>query len=110
MRDRQNGELHKNRLTQEITIKELTTIMKIFAVYDSKAETHLLPAFIKNSADALRGFADAANNPEHPFCKYPADYTLFELGTYDEDAATFVIHEAKLNLGLALEYVKKDST
>lgn len=82
--------------------------MKIFVVYDSKAKVHLLPAFIHHSADALRGFEAASNNPEHAFGKHPADYTLFEIANYNEEKAEFDVHKAKINLGTALEYVNID--
>ena len=57
---------------------------KIFTVYDSKIEAYLQPFFQKATPQALRTFTDMVNNPDHPFHSHAEDYTLFELGVYDE--------------------------
>lgn len=77
---------------------------KIFTVYDSKAEAYLPPFYTQATGLALRSFEAAANKPDHDFCKYPADYTLFELGTFDEQTANFTFLPAMLNLGIALQF------
>nr|UXQ88125.1 MAG: nonstructural protein [Microvirus sp.] len=60
-------------------------IHKIYSVYDSKAETYTPPFFQHREAMALRTFADCCNDDGHTFGKHPEDYTLFDLGTYDDD-------------------------
>ncbi len=77
---------------------------KIFSIYDSKAEAYLPPFFLNATGLALRYFEDAANNPEHDMSKYSADYTLFELGEFDENTCAFQFHNAMINLGLALNF------
>ena len=57
---------------------------RIFTVYDSKVEAYMQPFFQKGLGQALRTFTDMVNNPEHPFHKHAEDYTLYELGTFDE--------------------------
>ncbi len=79
-------------------------MQKIFTVYDSKAEAHLPPFFSPATGLALRAFETAANTPDHDFNKYPGDYTLFELGFFDEIKCDWAFHEAKINLGTALEF------
>lgn len=58
--------------------------LKSFAIYDVKAALYLQPMFFRRRQEAERSFALAANNPESDFFKYAEDYSLFELGTYDE--------------------------
>ena len=62
--------------------KEPEMKYQIYAVYDSKAEAFMMPFFMEKDAQAARGFQDAVNNPETPFGKHPADYTLFRLGDW----------------------------
>ncbi|AXL15275.1 nonstructural protein [Microviridae sp.] len=57
----------------------------IFSIYDSKAEAYLPPFFLHQMAMARRAFHDAVNNPESQINKHPADYTLFQIGTFDDD-------------------------
>lgn len=78
--------------------------LKIFTVYDAKAEAYLSPFFLPTTGLALRGFADVANEPNHQFNKYPSDYTLNEIGTYEESTAQITMHANKINLGTALEH------
>nr|WAE43871.1 MAG: nonstructural protein [Microviridae sp.] len=78
--------------------------MKIFAVYDSKAEAYLPPFFLLSRGMALRSFTEIATDGKSQIFKYPADFTLFELGEYDDSNATFSLHEAKISLGSALEF------
>lgn len=78
--------------------------IEIFSVYDSKAEAYLTPFFLATKGLAIRSFTQAINDVKHQFAMYPADYTLFHLGTYDDSKGSFDILEAKVNLGSGLEY------
>lgn len=81
--------------------------LKIFSVYDSKAQAFLPPFFLPNEEMAKRTFADCVNSPSHQFGINPADYTLFALGEFDDNAGTMESYPPS-SLGLAVEYVKKD--
>lgn len=61
-------------------------MMKIFVVFDSKSEGYGIPFFQRTTGEALRGFTEAVNDPQKQsaVAKYPQDFTLFELGEYDE--------------------------
>lgn len=83
--------------------------MKLFTVYDSKTESYGKPFCMLTKGEALRGFADVANDPQTQISKYPADFTLFELGDWNDANAEFSIHEAKINLGTANEFKKEIS-
>lgn len=58
--------------------------MKVFSVYDSKAEAHLNPFPMKTTGEALRAFESACKNPDSQFNKFPSDYTLKEIAVWDE--------------------------
>lgn len=63
-------------------------IHKIYAVYDSKAESYTPPYFQHTEAMALRIFGDTCNDKGHTFGMHPEDYTLFHLGEYDDSTGT----------------------
>lgn len=83
-------------------------IHKIFAVFDTKAEAYLQPFFTPTKGIAIRSFTDCVNNEKHEFSKYPADYVLFELGSFDDSNGLFTPLPAPLNVGVGVEFVKPD--
>jgi len=61
----------------------------IFSVHDSKAQAYLPPFYMRTKGEALRAFETTVKDTNTQFNKYPSDYTLVELGSFDE--ATGVI-------------------
>lgn len=80
--------------------------MKIFSVYDDKADAYTQPFFAPTSGVAIRQFAQAANDEGHEFSKHAADYTLFEIGEFDpQTGAIYAIDSGALKPhGNALQY------
>lgn len=79
-------------------------VTKIFTVYDSKAEAYLQPFTMATRGEALRSFADTVADPNHQFNRHASDFTLFELGEFDNLTCSFLIYEAKISLGSANEF------
>ncbi len=80
--------------------------LKVFSIYDSKAESFLQPFFCPNRAVAVRSFTTAAQDARSDFHRYAGDYTLFEIGDFDLEKGAWVEYEAKVNLGLASQYIE----
>lgn len=78
---------------------------KMFTIYDSKAFAYLPPFFIHREEMAQRAFGEACNSPTHQFGKFPADYTLFKIGVFDDETAVLVSF-APENLGNGLTFLK----
>jgi len=78
--------------------------ISIFSVYDSKTEIFSTPSFLLNKGTALRAILEAANDPSSSLSKYPADFTVFELGVFDDVEGTITMHPAKISLGTILEH------
>lgn len=81
---------------------------KIFAVYDSKAAAYLPPWISENAATAIRRFEASVQNPETDFARFPGDYTLFELGDWDQHSGEIRMNQAHTNLGTALSYLQNN--
>lgn len=79
-------------------------IKKQFAIYDSKAEFYSDPYPYHTTGEALRAFTETANDANSNISKHPEDFTLFEIGSYDNTSASWTPLEAKKSLGTALEY------
>ena len=78
----------------------------IYVVFDSKAEAYNTPFFMGAKGEAIRGFETEANNLQSMIGQHPSDFTLFELGTYDEKTAKFQMHKTPISLGVAIEFKK----
>jgi len=79
---------------------------KIFSIYDQKAYAYLPPFTLPTAEMAERTFRDCVNSADHAFGKNPADYTLIELGTYDDNKGLISPHEVVRTIGSGIEYVK----
>lgn len=58
--------------------------MLIFTVFDDKAGAFLPPFTAKSAGLAIRMFEQLSSQPDHQFCMHAGDFTLFQVGTFDE--------------------------
>lgn len=76
---------------------------RAYTIYDSKVEAYMKPFFAMSDGDALRSFVDAINSPDSPFFRHPDDYTLFQIGVYDDTHAELKSTTA-VSLGCAIQF------
>jgi len=82
-------------------------IQKIYSVYDSKSQSFTPPFFQHQEGMAIRTFGDCINNTEHTFGKHPEDYTLYDLGIYDDSTGTITQNKiSSVATGLQLQESK----
>ena len=79
-------------------------IHNVFSVRDQAADAYLPPFVLPRIEMAKRVFAQAVNSESHQFGQAPADYTLFCLGTFDDETGKFLIQPAQESLGNGLIY------
>ncbi|QXP08128.1 MAG: nonstructural protein [Arizlama microvirus] len=85
--------------------------LKLFVVYDAKTESYGVPFFRDFTANALREWSEVASaksDKNNQISKFPADFTLFEIGEFDQMSGIVRMYESKYNLGLAVEHIKQD--
>jgi len=82
--------------------------LKMFSIFDSKISAYMNPFFARTSQEAIRMFADAVGNPKQGFCKHPEDYTLFEIGAWDDQTAQIELLPTPHSLGVAVQFVSSD--
>ncbi len=81
----------------------------MFVIYDSKANAFMTPWFLTTQALAVRAFSDLANDPESNVSRHPDDYTLFTIGTFNDQTAKIHWEEPK-TLGNAIQFKKTQQT
>jgi len=84
-------------------------IQRVFTVYDSKAEAYLPPFYQPTVGQALRLFGDMCTDETHQFYRHPEDFTLFALGEYNDEKASFNLTATPVSLGLAVEFKKANN-
>lgn len=59
--------------------------LKVFTIFDGKANAYLRPFSLPSSAHAIREVSEVMQQPTGPFSDYPEDFTLFEVGEFDDE-------------------------
>lgn len=62
---------------------------KIYAIYDEKAEAYNAPFPLATDGLAQRSFEMACTNPATDLYKYPGDFKLYCIATWDDSKGSF---------------------
>lgn len=82
-------------------------VLKVFGIYDSKAEAYLPPFFMKSKGEAIRALTSHVCDPQHNFSKYAEDFTLFELGSWNDSTSKFDLLPTPHSLGVLIEFKRE---
>lgn len=80
--------------------------VKVFAIRDSKVEAFNQPFFSATKGSAIRAVTTALSDSSSNYCKFAEDFSLFELGTFDDSTGMFELLSSPLHLGLLVEFRK----
>lgn len=64
-------------------------ITRVYAVYDNVGLVFTQPMFLTNDDVAMRIMKNCVNSPEHQYHLNPDSYSLYYIGTYDDERAYF---------------------
>jgi len=81
--------------------------LKMFALYDSKAEAFGPPFFLDTIGQAVRALMDIVNDNQSMVSRHPADFVLYEVGDYDSQTAVVNNKNPHSLIGLAMDYSNK---
>lgn len=84
------------------------SVLKVYSVFDSKVGAFMHPFFMRSRGEALRGWIDAVNDPQTQFNKHPEDFSLMELGEYDERTGKFANEITPVSLGVGVEFIRRE--
>lgn len=77
--------------------------MRMFAIYDVKAEIFTAPHFMRTVGEAVRGFSMEVQNPDSMLSKWPDDYVLYEVGEFDQVTGALVARETPYKITSGFE-------
>lgn len=79
----------------------------IYCVYDSLVGNYKEPFAVPVQGGAIREFAEACNTPNSFIANSPMDYSLFYVGTFDENTCSFELLPAPQRVACAADFVRK---
>jgi len=79
-------------------------IIKMFSLYDSKAECFGPPFFIETTGQAVRALMDYVNNPETMVSRHPEDFVMYEIGEYDNQKGEVINKNPHVLVGMAADF------
>jgi len=56
----------------------------LFSIHDTKSGAFTVPFVARARGEAIRSFQSAMQDTSHPMSKFPADYVLYYIGTFDD--------------------------
>lgn len=65
-------------------------IHQMVAVFDVKVGAYARPVAVPLDGAAVRSFQDAVNDKSTEYAKHPEDYSIFNIGTYDDATGELV--------------------
>lgn len=81
---------------------------QLCSLYDMKVRVFMRPFTVAHVSMAQEALASAVNDPEHPCSAHPEDYTLFHIGTFDDDTGRIDSFSQPVHVALASSYQKKE--
>lgn len=82
-------------------------ILKAYSIRDGKAEAFNPPFFMASKGLAMRGFMDLVNDPNTTIAKYPGDFSLYEIGEFDDSNGRYQQYDTFVLLAIANELIVK---
>jgi len=79
----------------------------LFSVYDSAAKLFLDPFVASTHEVAIREFRRIVNQAGHQFNRFPEDYTLYHLGSFDAESGLLHGSDPR-SLGIAQSFMNHD--
>lgn len=84
--------------------------LNVYSVYDNKALRFHRPYFLGTHLEAIRAFGETCADEKGMLAKYPADYSLFFIGTFDEETARMETLETPVQqIASAAEFQRRPS-
>lgn len=92
--------------------------LRLYSIYDSKAEQFSPPQVYHNDMLALRGFESIVNDDKMLIKKYPEDFSIYYVGNLSDSDGCYYLENCDesrvpILIGRAIEYVQSvdsDST
>ena len=85
-------------------------LLKAYSVFDGTAQAFAQPFYMANDGMAIRAFAGTVNDQKdgNTIAAHPEQFTLFQIGTFDDKTGVIEKLETPRSIGLGVEFVEND--
>jgi len=84
-------------------------LMHVYSVFDTAAGIYMRPFVSQADGEATRMFGDLSTDAEHPIGKHPEDYSLFRLGSFNDQNGGLTVEPPEcLCTGLEMVALRRD--
>lgn len=77
----------------------------MYSILDGKSGIYNQPFSAVSRGVCLRMFTDLSNDPKSMINRHPEDYTVVELGSFDDATGIFKSHDSPIPLGNAAAFI-----
>lgn len=84
--------------------KAIDMLLKVYSVFDMKANAFGQPFFFHQHGQAMRAIMDATSDPQSMLSRHPADFALYCIGTWDDQTGRLEC-QAPDHLGLVVSFL-----
>jgi len=77
----------------------------VFSIFDSKSHLYGPPFYSRHTGEALRNFVELVNDDRSTVSKYPGDFQLVQLASFDDESGVFS-PSTPVYLGAGDQYAK----
>lgn len=86
--------------------------MRLYSIFDSKAEQFSPPQTYYNDMLALRAFEGIVNDDKMLICKYPEDFSIYYIGNLSDGDGRYYVENCDesrvpILVGRAVDYIHK---
>lgn len=81
-------------------------LLNAYSIFDNKALQYHAPFFVSTDGAAVRAFSDLANDLNSNIGRHPSDYSLFNVGFYDDQNGQFTANLPLVHVVDAISLVK----
>lgn len=78
---------------------------RLFSIFDSKIGSYMPPFCNRSKGEAIRNVMTVLQDKKSAIGMYPADFTLFELGVFDDETGVTLSHDSPISLGVLVEFL-----
>lgn len=82
---------------------------QMYSIFDLKVGVYHPPIFFRSPGEAIRSFVGAATEGSSLLSKYPKDFSLHSLGSWDDDTAKYKVLPEPAFIGVLHDLIGYES-
>lgn len=82
---------------------------QMYSIFDLKVGVYHPPICFRSPGEAIRTFVSSANSGDSLLSKYPRDFSLYHLGSWDDETAAYQVLPEPAFIGVLADLIGYES-